>query len=187
MAPAAKRTAIMACAERLFAQNGYQQTSMADIAKAADVAVGTLYRLFPDKLSLLAALHRTMEDSFIEAMQTGWNAAENYSDKFEAMVRAIFTQAEAALTIMPLYNLTSDLISVDGYTPGTRMIAAIVSQYRTGVMAGALRDDDLDFVAASAHGMVEGAMKAWAANPSQQSQELAIGVVVSAMTRAFVL
>jgi AcrR family transcriptional regulator len=185
MDPSGKRLAIMACAEVLFCARGYQNTSMADIAGAADVAVGTLYRQFPDKLSLLAALHRAMEAKFIAVMETGWRSGETYPEKFEAMIGAIFNQAQSSLTIMPLYNLTTDLVSVDGYTPGKAMIEAIMAQYKEGVVVGALKDLDLTLVAASAHGMVEGAMKAWAANPTPDAHKAAITLVSQALTGAF--
>ena len=76
MNPEGSRAAVMAAGEKLFSSHGYTNTSMADIARAADVAAGTLYRLFPDKPSLLAALHSAMEDRFIAAMKEGWHRKE---------------------------------------------------------------------------------------------------------------
>lgn len=44
-----KRDAILEAAYALFAQQGYEDTTIADIAKAADVAVGTVYLYFHNK------------------------------------------------------------------------------------------------------------------------------------------
>jgi AcrR family transcriptional regulator len=46
-------------ARRLFKKGGYQSTTMRAIADTAEVAVGTLYLYFPDKLDLLTHLYTT--------------------------------------------------------------------------------------------------------------------------------
>ena len=52
----ATRRRLLDAAEELLARNGYQATSMAQIAAAGGVGVGTLYHHFPDKHALLLAL-----------------------------------------------------------------------------------------------------------------------------------
>ena len=51
-APDARRALILEAARRLFATKGFHETSISDIARAAGVAVGTVYLHFPDKLSV---------------------------------------------------------------------------------------------------------------------------------------
>lgn len=52
----ATRRRVLEASEWLFAQRGYEPTSMADVAERAGVGVGTLYHHFPDKRALLLAL-----------------------------------------------------------------------------------------------------------------------------------
>jgi len=57
----ATRRQILDAAERLFLQHGYVATSMAAIAKEADVALKTVYLAFETKFGLLRALwHRNL-------------------------------------------------------------------------------------------------------------------------------
>jgi AcrR family transcriptional regulator len=47
---------VLAAAERLFAERGATEVSMEDIARAAGVGKGTLYRRYPDRAALAVAL-----------------------------------------------------------------------------------------------------------------------------------
>lgn len=60
MGPKAQRTreSILAAAAERFGANGYQRTTMADVAEAAGVSVGTVYQYFRDRSDLVAALVR---------------------------------------------------------------------------------------------------------------------------------
>ena len=53
------RDALVAAARRLFAQDGFEATTIAGIAQAADLGFGTFYRYFADKE---AALEAVLED-----------------------------------------------------------------------------------------------------------------------------
>ncbi len=187
MDPNGKRAAIMIAGERLFAANGYTPTSMAEIANEADVAVGTVYRLFPDKPSLLAALHAAMEDRFIAAMQEGWTREAAYADRFGSMLDALFEEANAVHEIMPLYAMTHDMIGAADYVPGARMIEAIDAMYAEGVKAGAYRKLAKGLVAPLAHAMVEGGMRAFMARPSTKWRRKIVAEMSVLFDLAFVV
>ena len=51
-----RRATVMRTAIKTFAERGYYGTSTMDVAKAAGISQGYLYRLFPDKATLFAAL-----------------------------------------------------------------------------------------------------------------------------------
>ncbi|MFT7521298.1 MAG: AcrR family transcriptional regulator, partial [Kiritimatiellia bacterium] len=53
---AATRASLLEHAERLFGENGYAQTQIAQIAGAAGVGIGSFYRQFSDKEALLMVL-----------------------------------------------------------------------------------------------------------------------------------
>jgi AcrR family transcriptional regulator len=187
MNPEGKKEAVLAAGEKLFASQGYTRTTIADIASAADVAVGSVYRLFPDKPAMLAALHQRMEDRFIVAMTRGWGSIDDYTKKFDPMIDSLMDEAEAVLDIMPLYALTRDMIGATNFVPGARMIETIASFYTRGVKAKAYHPLVASIAASIAHGMVEGALRAWMVDPTQNMKDKASGQLKILFKRAFLV
>ena len=68
---ARNRARILQAAERLFAERGPTGVSMDDVARAACVGKGTLYRRFGDRESLVLALLGEREQAFQEDLLRG--------------------------------------------------------------------------------------------------------------------
>ncbi len=85
---AESRSRILAAALRLFAEHGYEQTSVRMIAQAADVAQGLLYNYFAGKEALLRAI---FEQSMAD-VRASFAAAEAAApgERVERLVRASF-------------------------------------------------------------------------------------------------
>jgi TetR/AcrR family fatty acid metabolism transcriptional regulator len=80
MRPAAgneKRDAILRAATKVFAQNGYFNSQVADVAKVAGVAAGTVYLYFKGKDDLLVSI---FERSMSEVLAEGRAAIEGVAD-----------------------------------------------------------------------------------------------------------
>jgi TetR/AcrR family fatty acid metabolism transcriptional regulator len=79
-----KRDAILKAATKVFARNGYFQSQVADVARAAGVAAGTVYLYFRSKDDLLVSLfERTMRDALAE----GRRALEGVDEPIERLTR----------------------------------------------------------------------------------------------------
>ena len=187
MNPEGKREALMHSAETLFVTQGYSGTTIAQIAKHAEIAVGSVYRLYPDKAAVLTALHERMEERFIHAMQAGWTSKDDYAERFEAMIAALFDLAFDVRASLPLYFLTRDMIGGTNFVPGERIIAEIEAQFFDGVESGKLRAMTPGVIGPMAHAIVEGAMRAWMADPSPQRRELIVTEVTAIFVRSFLL
>ena len=79
-----KREAILRAATQVFAQNGFFQSQVADVARAAGIAAGTVYLYFRSKDDILVSLfERTMR----EAIADGRAALEGITDPRERLIR----------------------------------------------------------------------------------------------------
>ena len=63
-----KRESILRAATRVFARNGYFNSKVADIAREADVADGTVYLYFKSKEEIL---HSIFDQNMAEAITAG--------------------------------------------------------------------------------------------------------------------
>jgi TetR/AcrR family fatty acid metabolism transcriptional regulator len=81
---AGKRESILRAAARVFARSGYFNSKVADIAREADVADGTVYLYFKSKEEIL---HSIFDQNMAEAIVSGRKLIEKISDPSEKLRR----------------------------------------------------------------------------------------------------
>ncbi len=157
MNPAAKQTAILLAASDLFARHGYDKTSIAQVASQANVAVGSVYRLFADKRALLAAVHSVVEDAFIGAIQQGWAAGGELDVRTVAIAQGLF---DTASELRELVSILAEQRGGGKDLTGTsiRIVQAIEEIILRGIDEGIIAPQPVAAKAEIAHGMVAGAM-----------------------------
>jgi len=79
-----KRELILRAATRVFARNGYFNSKVADIARAADVADGTVYLYFKSKEEIL---HSIFDQNMAEAIASGRRLIRAVADPREKLRR----------------------------------------------------------------------------------------------------
>src|ERR1700752_14092 len=81
---AGKRELILRAATRVFARNGYFNSKVADIARAADVADGTVYLYFKSKEEIL---HSIFDQKMAEAIASGRELIKTAQDARDKLRR----------------------------------------------------------------------------------------------------
>src|SRR4029450_10280258 len=79
------RRAIAEAAAQLFAEHGFDEVTVADVARAADVSEGTVFNYFPTKENLFYDQMEVFETSLLEAVRAR-AAGESVLSAFRSFV-----------------------------------------------------------------------------------------------------
>jgi AcrR family transcriptional regulator len=112
---ARNRERVLAAAERLFAERGVAQVTMDDVAAAAGVGKGTLYRRFTDRGGLAVALLDQRERQLQQAILTGpppLGPGAGAADRLAAFVTSYLALVDRHLDLVLLSQTA---------TPGARL------------------------------------------------------------------
>lgn len=83
-----KRERILDAAERVFAQSGFFNARVSEIARSAGVADGTIYLYFKSKDELLISLFESRMERVNAQLAAAAEAADTPTDKLEAIIRS---------------------------------------------------------------------------------------------------
>ena len=136
------RASILEAARRLVAEQG-TEVAMGEIARAAGVAVGTLYRHFPNKTDLLAAVVNEYVEALADDAQDAWARVEaGGSDAAQELLgfleRALemISRRHAAKTVARALGAEVEYVE-----PETRATEALGRLIEVGRASGRLRSD----------------------------------------------
>ena len=83
-----RRRVILHCAARLFSHYGQAKTTVADIAREAQVGIGTVYLVFPSKEAIVEELSSTAHVRVLEAMKevAEARAGDSFSERLAGVL-----------------------------------------------------------------------------------------------------
>ena len=170
---AARHDAILAAAGALAAESGISAVQIAPVAERAGIAAGTVYRYFPSKTDLVAALVASVSEREIGAMRQAADAAPG---PLSALAAALTTFAAHALTERKLaFALIAE--PVDAATDKARLsyraalAAEINARLSAAVKAGYVPAQNIGATAPALVGaLAEGLVGPLAADPGDETQ-----------------
>ena len=158
--PEARRAKVIEEATRLFAEKGYESTSVNDVAARAGVSVGALYKYFPDKPALLEGVLSHFEAEFVAGMSQARGLEGSHFERLHLMVLGLFSMAaERPYFFWALSSGTHALRGARVFIPGSLVKEEIAQFIQSGVHAGEFRCADVGLLAVLGYGIVETAMK----------------------------
>jgi AcrR family transcriptional regulator len=125
---------------RLFHDHGYDETTVAEIAEAADVAKGTLFNYFPTKESLLDQIGLWRIDLLGDRLLEMQDAPESALGRIKLMIRAMtheFTTDPSLARHMFLARVGAPMHRERAHRFGSLMHELVVQ----GQAKGEIRDD----------------------------------------------
>ena len=146
---ARQRVKIVVAAYELFAERGYHDTAVADIAERADIGRGSFYLHFESKRDVLDAVLDHVLEHLLGGLETDASSTSLATiDDFESSLRAVADRLFAALDAKPAlaqFILRDGLLDAE-ITQRLLGLADVLSTLaagylQQGVQTGFLRDD----------------------------------------------
>ncbi|MEY2397647.1 MAG: hypothetical protein QOJ00_821 [Actinomycetota bacterium] len=152
------RTTILKAAAEAFAANGYASTTMADVAGAAGVSLGTVYQYFRDRADLISVLVRGRVATRLNDTEVGWRAAEGAAGLERLLTNFVSSYAQVA----PLAAVWEEVVHVEPALAdlrrrlGRQFTDAVARELRRAAKAKLVRSDlDADISARALTAMVD--------------------------------
>lgn len=100
-----KRQAILRAARELFANNGYDDTTIAEIAQGAGVAVGTVYLYFANKHEILVDVCLALNAEITQVIQSAANQNLPLRQVPRTIIEAAFRKSRENMRFMTYYQV----------------------------------------------------------------------------------
>ncbi len=129
------RQLIADTAARLFAERGYEQVAVSDVAREAEVAEQTLYNYFPTKEQLVTDRDEQIQDrlcNLIRARPPGVTPA--------AAVRDFVLEVVAGIRSIPPEQWRGELGYLAAMSPTVHRLALELTDRQAAALAGAISD-----------------------------------------------
>jgi AcrR family transcriptional regulator len=181
---AARHDAIIAAARQIASEGGLGAVQIAAVAAGAEIAAGTVYRYFPAKTDLVAALLAGMADNEIGALR---GAADGAPGPLSALSAAIMTFAARALRERRLtYAAMAEPVDaeLDGARTAFRrsLAAEFAGRIAAAVAEGRLPEQDSELAAVALTGLLmEGLVGPLAPNASGREREVVQSLTLTAL------
>jgi len=148
---------IMLAALKLFAEKGYFNTSLTDIAQTAGLkTVSTLYQHYPDKQALAAKLYNSIFGNLNESVDDIQRTNQKASEQLRGIVDLLFKLTEDAPYIMHFILSLRLAEFLPNHKPllETPAFIKIKKIIQSGIQAGEIRNLDPKLVTAYFFGII---------------------------------
>jgi AcrR family transcriptional regulator len=181
---AARHDAIIAAARQMASEGGMAAVQIAAVAARAGIAAGTVYRYFPAKSDLVAALLAEIADSEIGALR---RAATGAPGPLSGLSAAITTFAARALRDRRLsFAAIAEPIDAELDTARVAFRKSLAAEFADRIAAaiaeGRLPQQDVAVAAAGITGLlIEGLIGPLAPDPSGRERDIVQSLTLAAL------
>jgi AcrR family transcriptional regulator len=170
------KTKIIEASRKLFARRGFSETSMGDIARAAQVARATVYNNFDDKQDILAAIisdYMTGYARIAQGLRENARSGQTSFELIQEMVREALGWRVKNADLRPIVAVARNLRG-SGWEEANKaaddaMLGWIMAVHSADEEAGLIREDiDLEFGVRAAYNMIESILATFDVSSNQE-------------------
>ncbi|WP_342348554.1 TetR/AcrR family transcriptional regulator [uncultured Nitrospira sp.] len=165
----ARREEILLAAERRFSQNGFFKTSMAEIAEAAQFAMGTVYRFFKSKEEIYISLVEAKVEELLRLLEEATQSRLPAQEKLRAVIQVKLAFADQNRAFFRIYvsewsGFEWTVKSAFGERVWKRYLAQIdlvANLIKEGIKTGEFRKVNPKDTSLAFHGMLNSTIYLW--------------------------
>ncbi|MDR4500600.1 MAG: TetR/AcrR family transcriptional regulator [Nitrospirales bacterium] len=172
----ARRAEILCAAERLFSKHGFFKTNMAEIANAAQFAMGTVYKIFESKEEIYISLMESKVEELMRLIHERIARAETTVEKIRGIIQVKLAFADCNRDFFRIYvsewgGFEWTVKSAFGdrvwrcYLAQITLVADLV---REGIRKGEFQRVDPESASLAFHGMLNATIYVWILQVSPQ-------------------
>lgn len=170
------RIKILDASRKLFARRGFSETSMGDIARAAQVARATVYNNFDDKQDILAAIisdYMTGYALIAQRLRENARSGQTSFELIQEMVREALLWRVKNADLRPIVAVARNLRG-SGWEQANKaaddaMLGWIMAVHAADEDAGLIREDiELEFGVRAAYNMIDAVISAFDVNSPEE-------------------
>jgi AcrR family transcriptional regulator len=102
-----RKEIILEAAEAVFADKGYYDAAVEEIAARAEISIGTLYNLFTSKEGLFLTVVQQRVNHFLQEITQRAEVGQTAAEKLDALLTGIFAYLEEHQAFFRLYVTTT--------------------------------------------------------------------------------
>jgi TetR/AcrR family transcriptional regulator, fatty acid metabolism regulator protein len=183
------RRAILEAAERVFVESSFADAKIADIAREAGMATGSIYTYFASKEQIFQSLLELRGEELLGQLDAGSRAPAAPLDRLEAVVRTSLAHVEEHRSMFVLFTELGEgqVMRLAGHA-AQRRYDRFVGHYeramREAVVAGVIRRDvQVADLVALLTGAMKGYVQAWMSAGGRKGLAVKAGTVLDVFVR----
>lgn len=136
-----KKIKILIAAETVLTEHGFYAFSMHSLAKQADVSIGTIYRYFESKETLLNELQKFISTESAEVIFKGWKATLSNKEKYDLVWQNVFNfviENPQRLTLLEMLHYVPNIDQTELTLFENKTFKLIIDFYQEGIDSGQL-------------------------------------------------
>lgn len=140
-----RKAQILQAAERVFAQKGYQEATISDVARQAKVSEATIYEYFPSKEELLFSIPGETARRGKENLENILRFLRRAADKIRAVIHHYLlfyeTHPDYASVAMLILKQNRKFLEVEAYQDVRELSRLILNVIEEGIRSGEFKAD----------------------------------------------
>jgi AcrR family transcriptional regulator len=183
----ARRAEILMGAERVFAQNGFHNSTVAEIAKESEFAIGTIYQFFKNKEELYYIMMIEKFDLLYSTLLTGVGKNIKCSEKLLCLVELVFAFIEGNVDFFKVFTWELNVLNSN---MNNRLKDQLVAKHfayiklisdtiKEGFQEGVLKKGNADDLSTALLGMMNIFSFNWIYNQQQDSLKAKAPIIVN--------